>query len=410
MRVVVNRLVALRRKTGIGHYTDELLRGLVAQAGDDRVETFPGRWTARLWKACAWAGSRLEADAGSATVDESAQPHPDTRLRARSARYLRGLGFASVAGWFRRACRRGRYDLYHEPNTIPLPVDCPTVATVHDLSVLLHPEWHPAGRVRYHETHLRLALAQCTHVLADSEFTRQEVLRHIGIPPHRVTRVYIGVRPQVGLLPAAVVDRELSRLRLPPRYLLCVGTIEPRKNVHMLLRAYCALPARLRVDWPLVLAGQWGWNSARVARYYEDEARHQGVLHVGYTSDAALTVLYNGARALVYPSLYEGFGLPPLEIMACGGAVLASTAAALVETAGSQACLLDPHDEQVWRDAMARVVTDDDWWRHLRVGAEATAGRYTWERCAAETWRVYRAVADGRQQVREAATHLRAAG
>jgi alpha-1,3-rhamnosyl/mannosyltransferase len=394
MRVVVNRLAALRRKTGIGHYTDELLRCLAAQAGADDVATFPGAWGARLWTACASAGSHLEAR-GAARAG-AAGGAADERFRSRAARYLRGLGFAGVATWFRRTCRRRGYDLYHEPNTIPMPTDCPAVATVHDLSVLLHPEWHPAGRVRYHETHLRLALEGCAHVLAVSEFTRREVIRHLGIAPHRVTRVYNGVRPQFGPMPPEVAKRELRRLRLPARFLLCVGTLEPRKNLHMLLRVYCSLPALLRERWPLVLSGQWGWNSGPVARYYEDEARHRGVIHAGYTRDDRLAVLYNGARALLYPSLHEGFGLPPLEMMACGGAVLASTAGGLVETAGGQACLLDADDEAAWRDAITRVLTDDEWWRHLRDGAPATAGRYTWARSAAETWQVYRAAAGSR--------------
>jgi alpha-1,3-rhamnosyl/mannosyltransferase len=395
MRVVVNRLAALTRKTGIGHYTDELLRCLAAQAGADAVDTFPGAWTARLWTACASAGSHLEAR--GASRPEEAGAAAEERWRARAARHLRGLGFAGVAAWFRRACRRKGYQLYHEPNTIPMPADCPAVATVHDLSVLLHPEWHPAGRVRYHEAHLRQALGGCAHVLAVSDFTRREVIRHLGIPPQRVTRVYNGVRPGYGPLPPAVVERELRRLRLPARFLLCVGTIEPRKNLHMLLRAYCSLPAALRERWPLVLSGQWGWNSGPVARYFEDTARHRGVVHAGYTRDDTLAVLYNGARALLYPSLHEGFGLPPLEMMATGGAVLASAAGALVETAGGQACLLDPDDEAAWRDAVARVVTDDEWWNHLRAGAPRTAARYTWARSAAETWQVYQAVAGGRQ-------------
>jgi alpha-1,3-rhamnosyl/mannosyltransferase len=179
---------------------------------------------------------------------------------------------------------------------------------------------------------------------------------------------------------------------LPPRYLLCLGTIEPRKNVLTLLRAYCALPAALRERWPLVLAGAWGWNTEAVADYFHAEARHRGVLHLGYVADAHLAAVYNGARALVYPSRYEGFGLPPLEMMACGGAVLASTAEALAETVGGQAHLVHPEDVDGWRAALARVLTDDNWWRALRQGAMAHARRFTWDRCAEETWAVYRTV------------------
>src|SRR5581483_7509817 len=125
--------------------------------------------------------------------------------------------------------------------------------------------------------------------------------------------------------------------------------------------------------WPLVLVGGWGWNTADVAEYLHAEARHRGVLHVGYIAEEHLPAVYNGARALVYPTLYEGFGLPPVEMMACGGAVLASTAGALVETIGSRAHLIDPDDVDGWRRALLRVTQDDEWWQALRLGAEEAA-------------------------------------
>src|SRR5207245_5196897 len=166
-------------------------------------------------------------------------------------------------------------------------------------------------------------------------------------------------------LPVEETARVLRELKLPPRYLLYLGTIEPRKNILLLLQAYCALPDDLRLRWPLLLVGSWGWNTLAVADYLHREARHRGVLHRGYVAERHLAAIYNGARALVYPSLYEGFGLPPLEMMACGGAVIASTAGALVETVGTKAHLVHAEDIGGWRDAMARVLQDDDWTRSL---------------------------------------------
>jgi alpha-1,3-rhamnosyl/mannosyltransferase len=177
--------------------------------------------------------------------------------------------------------------------------------------------------------------------------------------------------------------------------LLYLGTIEPRKNLLVLLRAYCALPERVRADWPLVLVGGWGWNTTDVADYLHREARHRGVLHLGYLPEEHVAAVYNGARALVYPSLYEGFGLPPIEMMACGGAVLASTAGAITETVGRRAHLIDPADVDGWRDAMRRVVEDDDWWNTLRTGVTSVARPFTWERCAADTLRVYHQLGSG---------------
>src|SRR5262249_43899928 len=294
-------------------------------------------------------------------------------LKRRAIEALAGVGRALMARHQHRAFDPGRCDLYHEPNLVPLPSDLPTVTTLHDLSVLLHPEWHPADRVAHFERHFRDGLRRTTHFLAISEFIRQEVIRTLHVPPDRVTTPPMGIRPGLRPRPAGEVAAALRRLGLPPRYLLCVGTVEPRKNLLLLLRAYAALPGELRRRYPLLLVGAWGWNAAAVADYLHAEGRPRGVLHVGYVPDADLAALYSGARALAYPSLYEGFGLPPLEMLACGGAVLASTAGAVAEVVGGHAHLTDAHDLDGWREALRRVLADDDWWRGLRRGAAEAA-------------------------------------
>jgi glycosyltransferase involved in cell wall biosynthesis len=403
MRVLVNGLSAAGARTGIGHYTAELLRCLDAQTVPGEVVRFPGPWLCRARAVAGWARTVLSRGRQPA----AAEAGPPT-LRGRAAACVRAGIDKLLRRSFRAACRRKRIDLYHEPNFIPLPADVPTIATFADLS-LLHPEWHPAYRVRHFERRLRQALAQCCHILAISEFVRREIIDVLGLPPQRVTRTYMGVRPGLGPLPAERVRRNLVRLGLSPGYLLYVGTIEPRKNVPTLLRAYCTLPAAVRERHPLVLVGGWGWGVADVAAYLRDEARHRGVVHLGYVPDALLPALYNGARALAYPSWYEGFGLPPVEMLACGGAVLASTAGAVAETVGGQAHLMDPADLAGWRDALRRVCTDDDWWNELRRGAAAAAAGFTWERCAADTLHVYRTLV-GRPQTRELPPPRRAAG
>src|SRR5262249_26478691 len=160
-----------------------------------------------------------------------------------------GRGCLGVA--FRAACRRGAFELYHEPNFIPFPCDVPAVVTVHDLSVLLHAEWHPADRVRVHEHRFRHGLASARHVITVSEFVRREVIKHLGIAPASVTAVHNGVGDEYFDVPAEDVARARGELGLPPRYLLFVGTIEPRKNVLTLLQAYCSLPAAAREQCPL---------------------------------------------------------------------------------------------------------------------------------------------------------------
>lgn len=410
MRLVINQLEALKQKTGIGHYTDQLLRCLSAQVASGEVEVYPAGWAAQACRAMLARKARHDARSGG-----GAAAGEDVALLSHARHWLlqriRSSSQAVLAGHFARTCAKRHYDLYHEPNTIPLPCHCPTVVTVHDLSLLLYPQWHPVGRVRYFEQHFFAGLERCSRILTVTESIRQEVIHTLGLAPERVSRVYIGIRRGLSPLAPAQVASELKRLGLPARYLLYLGTLEPRKNVGMLLRAYCGLPGEVRERWPLLLVGRWGWNAGDLWQQLHTEARYCGVHHLGYVAEEHLPILYGGARALLYPSHYEGFGLPPMEMMACGGAVIASTAAALVETVGSQAQLLPAEDIHGWREAILRVVRDDDWWHFLRAGAETVAEPFTWDRCAAETLAIYRQVVEGKTPSAETSTApLRQAG
>jgi alpha-1,3-rhamnosyl/mannosyltransferase len=392
MRVVLNQSTALGARTGVGHYTAELLKSLRALAPMDRLDAFPPSW----WGQASRLASRVRSDRGQTSA--AALPKPASApYRDRFTVGLRNLERQALSSWFRLRTRMRSYDLYHEPNFIPLPSDIPTVVTLHDLSVLLHPDWHPADRVAHYERYFHRGLKNVRHFLTVSEFTRQEVMRLLGVPAECVTRTYLGIRSNLKPLSAEATAEALQSTGLRPGYLLFVGTIEPRKNPLLLMRAYCDLPAALRERCPLILAGGWGWNTAPIAEFHRDEARHRGVVQLGYVGESRLAALYNGARALVFPSLYEGFGLPPLEMMACGGAVLASNAGSIAETVAGRAHLIDPHDLAGWRAALERVIQDDDWHASLRRGVVEWAARYSWENCAAETIRVYRQVCEGEQ-------------
>jgi alpha-1,3-rhamnosyl/mannosyltransferase len=393
MRVVISRLTTGGRKTGVGFYASQLVRHLPAQTDDDRIDVYPGPlllsgyqgWRTVSSAIKAWQRRTQRLAKNPLWVACGILPHL-------AFRGCYSLAQRAVKRHFRSVIQEGRYDLYHEPNYIPFQTNLPTLVTVHDLSVLLYPQWHPAQRVIRFETDFHKRLGGCRHVLTDSEFIRQQVIRELHFPAERVSRVHLGVHPHLGPVPTELAAAKLRRLGLKPNYLLYLGTIEPRKNVLMLMQAYCSLPQPLRERCPLLLVGQWGWKTQEMAAYYDAVARHQGVRHLGYVPDRLLPAIYNGARALVYPSFYEGFGLPPVEMLACGGAVLASTAETLVETVGGKAHLIPPHDVDGWRAALARIIVDDEWRASLRHKATDFARRYTWKRCAAETVDVYRLV------------------
>jgi alpha-1,3-rhamnosyl/mannosyltransferase len=381
MRVLLNALPAIGPKTGVGHYTAELIRGLREQTQPGEIACFPRGWVRHVLEL--WSRVRPGFEQGPPKA--AAAPAPSA-----APGYLRVRGRRLMQDHFESMLGKGRYDLYHEPNFIPRPCDVRTAVTVYDLSVLNHPEWHPAERVAQFQKAFHEGLKRCEHFFTISESVRQEIIRTLNIRPDRLSVAYCGVRARLTPLPAAFVQGALRRLRLPPRYFLHVGTLEPRKNVLTLLRAYCALPDAIRSTYPLLLVGGWGWNSADVADFLDRQGRQCGVRHLGYFPEKHLVVLYNGARALLMPSHYEGFGMPAVEMFACGGAVIASTAAALMEVAGKCAHFVDALDVDGWRHAMHRAAVDDEWWAGLRHGVTGVAAQYTWERCAADTLRAYR--------------------
>jgi len=385
MRVIMNGLSALKPKTGIGHYIDCLFRELRTLMPNE-LTFYPQGWQQSLMR----KSYSLVAGARRAPSNGRAKFSPIKSLVRRSAPMLRDVGNFVLSRAFRQECRRQKFDLYHEPNYIPFETDLPTVATLHDLSVIVHPEWHPADRVRAWEKQFYEGLLRCDHFIAGSEFSRREVIERLGVPRHRVSVVYYGMREQ--LIPQSPdrIQETLRALELPSDFLLYIGTIEPRKNLLMLMQAYLSLPAKLREACPLVLAGGWGWNTAELATFYHDVAKPAGVRHLGYIDEDVLPVLYSAARALVYPSLYEGFGLPPLEMMACGGAVIASDIPPIRELIAGKAILIDPLDIDRWRDEMASIIENDDRVQQLRRGVESHAKSFTWGRCARETLNVYR--------------------
>jgi alpha-1,3-rhamnosyl/mannosyltransferase len=333
VRVLMNGLAALKPKTGVGHHVAQLAAHLAAEFPNDPVTLYPGERTGRLV-------GRFVGRAKAGGSSAAALPANPLRDRAKGA--AKHAGKAACAAHFAAYTRAFGFDLYHEPNFVPFPCRLPTVVTVHDLSVVRFPEWHPEDRVRLHGKHFADAVRNAAQVVTVSETVRREVVAHLGVPPDRVTSVYNGVNPTYRPQSPETVAAVRARHGLPDRYFLCVGTIEPRKNLGLVLRAFADLSMRVREACPLVLAGPWGWKSGPDRDVFDSLARPRGARHLGYVPDGDLPGLYAGAAALLYPSFYEGFGFPPVEMLACGGAVIASTDSAVREVTGPHALYLPP--------------------------------------------------------------------
>jgi glycosyltransferase involved in cell wall biosynthesis len=263
------------------------------------------------------------------------------------------------------------------------------VVSVHDLSVLKFPQWHPADRVKHHHVHFLRGLSRALHVVVGSEATRRELIDELGCHPDRVTTVYYGIREEFRPQTAEAIAVAKQKLNLPDRYFLCVGTIEPRKNLVTAMKAFVDLPPETRSKCPLILAGPWGWQADAERDFYERIGQPAGVRYLGYTPAELLPALYAGARVLLFPSHYEGFGMPPTEMLACGGAVLSSTADTLMEVLKGHAQFLPTEDVTAWRTAMQTIATDDNALSVLQRGGVEFAARYNWRSTAEQTMGVY---------------------
>jgi glycosyltransferase involved in cell wall biosynthesis len=289
------------------------------------------------------------------------------------------------------ARRIGGGVVYHESNLIARPFDGATVVMMHDLSWRADPALHPPERVAWIERRLPATLRQATRFVSVSDFTARTMVATLGIDRARIDVVSPGVSPMFRPMAACDAAPVLARHGLADRsYILAVSTIEPRKNFDRLLAAHTRLPVSLRSRTPLVIAGGRGWG-----RTLDDDraaqARRDGTLHLlGHLPDAELVALYARAAVVAYPSLYEGFGLPVLEAMACAAPVVTSDGTALRDTAGDAALLVDPLDTDAITAALRRVLEDPELAASLRARGSAHAARFTWDRTAAgmiESWR-----------------------
>jgi glycosyltransferase involved in cell wall biosynthesis len=323
--------------------------------------------------------------------DPPAAPLPDNVAWCRSLLYPAITGFPlPLPRLLPLRAATGAVALFHATNYVtPRAAGVPLVVTVHDLTLLRHPELGtPALRRLVGRT--ARSVREATRVIADSEATRRDVVELLGAPPDRVRVVPLGCDPRFRPGDMAAARRAVAaELGIDAPFVLHVGTIEPRKNLPALLSAFARARRTRGLRQLLVLAGAPGWGVEPVRARIAAEGLADVVRLTGPVSDAQLLQLYRAADLFAFPSLYEGFGLPVVEALACGTPVVTANAAALPEVAGDAALLVDPRDEGALADALDRGVNDPELRARLRTAGPARAAQFTWERCAAATLAVY---------------------
>jgi len=347
MKIALDGMPLASPLTGVGHYTSELARSLALVAPNDQFELIspkPGLLSRRWWS----AGLPL---------------------------YL----------------SRSSFDLFHGTNyEVPLWSRRPSVVTIHDLSLLLHPEAHESHLVRRARWRLPLMAKSASMIITPSTSVKNEVCETLRVDAAKVVVTPEAPRAVFKRREDAEVTEVLRRLGVGDDFVLFVGTIEPRKNLHRLIEAFEQLLNTTSLSPQLVIAGGQGWLmddffSAIKRKKLEDRIRLTGYLH-----DEDLRALYSSCSVFVYPSLYEGFGLPPLEAMACGAPVITSRIPSITETVGTAARLVDPRDTNELSGAMVEMLSDEAMRNHFSgVGAEHVK-KFTWEQTAIKTLDVYR--------------------
>jgi glycosyltransferase involved in cell wall biosynthesis len=376
MRIAVNAWFWNSPTAGSGQYTRWLVEHLAALKPElDVMLVSPSGWGCHV----------------------SRSPHPETGDLKPEARNLKKVWFEQVI--FPRACRYLHADVAHVPYWAPpLASSVPTIVTIHDLIPLLLREYRGGPLVRLYTALVSATARNATLVLTDSVASGQDIVAHLGLPPERVRVVYLAAGAHYAPTPAPNDAQVRGRYGVPERYVLYLGGFDVRKNVAAVVGAYHWAGPVIGEVCPLVIAGRlpkldtpFAPNPRRLVQEYGMDARF--VRCVGFVEEADKPALYRGAVAFIFPSRYEGFGLPPLEALACGTPVVGSDVASIPEVVGNAGVLLSPDDVEGMAGALIQLTTDDDFRAELSRRALIQAGRFSWERAARETLAAYRDVA-----------------
>ncbi|CAI8834567.1 mannosyl-N-acetyl-alpha-D-glucosaminyl-diphospho-ditrans,octacis-undecaprenol 3-alpha-mannosyltransferase / alpha-1,3-rhamnosyltransferase [Pseudomonas sp. IT-93MI4] len=376
MRIALNARILQAPRTGIGHYVAELVNALRSDT-DIEIELFHG------W---GW----------SSALPEAAMPG-----YSRLTPLLRQIpGAYQARRWLEQKrfdqARAHGIDLYHEPSLWPLAFDGPTVITLHDLTHLHYPETQPPARLQEIERRLATGVRQAQVILTDSQAIADEAQSCFGLPAERFVVAPLGVAERFHPRDAHTIDPVLKTHAVTAReYFLCVGTLEPRKNLRLALRAHALLPEAVRQRFPLLIVGMAGWQREQFSAELRQALASGHVCLLGYLPDEHLAQLLAGARALIFPSLYEGFGLPVLEAMASGTPVVLTRASAMPEVAGDAGNYIEPDNADGLRDALIRLLDDQVHWQACREAGLQRARLFSWQRCAQATAGAYRQAMGG---------------
>ncbi len=356
-------------KTGIGHYTFELACCLAAAAPAREFE---------LLSHAAFSDSAF--DPTNKTLPANLRA---TRITGRMRRHWWAVGLPLYL-------KKSSISLFHGTNyDVPLWGGCRTVSTIHDLSLLLHADTHEKQLVRRARWRFPLMARRATMIITPSESVKREVCEHLSVAPDKIVAIPEAPRRVFRLMPAESTIETRRRLGVEDEFLLFVGTIEPRKNLSTLVRAFAEILRTTSLNPQLVIAGKQGWLTDELFSCIKDCGVGDRLRFTGYISDEDLRALYSSCRVCIYPSLYEGFGLPPLEAMACGAPVITSRIQSIIETVGTAARVVTPTSVHALAESIVELLGSEKARQRLAIEGMQRASTFSWEKTARLTLDVY---------------------
>ena len=359
--IIINALPLLSKLTGVGRYLYEVSKNIENYNINFKNYYYYGYFSTKL----------INNSKSNSSLQKFKSLIDKNQLLKKITRKLM-IVFSNI---FKK-----EFDIYWEPNFIPLDsIKAKKVITsVHDFSFVLYKDYHPKERIEYFEKNFFKNIYRSNYIICFSEFTKKEILNYIDIDENRVKVIYHGVDHK---LFKVYKDKGLN-FELPESFIFCAGSIEPRKNLLGLLKAYNNLDKNLKNKYKLVLAGFKGWNNSDVLELIEKN--RDNIIYLGYITDEELAKVYNLATIFVYPSFYEGFGLPVLEAMACGTAVITSNISSLPEVGGDAVIYCNPYDVGDICNKIKMLLTDENLQRELKIKGVKRAKQFTWEKSAKE--------------------------
>jgi glycosyltransferase involved in cell wall biosynthesis len=371
MNIALDGMSLVSQLTGVGHYTLELARNLALAAPTDSFT---------LVSPQPMLPSTLEA------IQNPSVPNLSHVTLARGALNRRWWSVGLP-----RYLSKSAFDLFHGTNyEIPLWSRRPSVVTIHDLSLLLHSDAHERHLVRRARWRLPLMVKAASKIITPSNSVKTEVCETFKVESEKVSVTPEAPRPSFRRSQDGEASKLRTRFGITEDFVLCVGTIEPRKNLRRVVDAFERLLRTTSLSPKLVIAGGQGWLMDDFISYIRGKGLQDEVCLTGYLEDQDLGALYSSCKAFVYPSLYEGFGLPPLEAMACGAPVICSRIPALIETVGTAARLIDPCNVDDLGQAMFELLSDERVQEHYARLGTAHVQKFSWEQTALKTLEVYR--------------------